>query len=112
MNTVCCGFPGQQEATGAAEESHRPVHRGESRRPTSMVFVINGCDYPVIPSCSQLEVFNAAASPRLVTMANQVLTMNVTETVSGFKSTSSTLKKSMEFKLNEFNFVYNLQKNK
>lgn len=30
----------------------------------------------------KLEVYNAVSSPRIVTMANQVLTINVTENVS------------------------------
>lgn len=36
----------------------------------------------IIPFGLKLEVYNAVSSPRIVTMANQVLTVNVTENVS------------------------------
>ena len=38
----------------------------------------------ICSECLKLEVYNAVSSPRIVTMANQVLTINVTENVRKF----------------------------
>lgn len=78
--TVYCEPSGTQQTGGAPQEPHRPVHCSEYSALTLIMSLI-------VPSshhgpCLQLGVYNMVSTTRIVTMAKQMLTVNVTESVS------------------------------
>lgn len=79
----CFCSSGSAQNGGAAQEPHRPVHRGQCSSPRS-------ASVPSPSTCSnvgslpalKLEVYNAVSSPTILTMANQAVRVNVTDGVS------------------------------
>lgn len=60
--------------SAAVSSSHLPHHTCTSRRGSAFLILL------LCPS--QLDVFNLVSIPTVVTLANQVLTINVTQNVS------------------------------